>query len=477
MPEHPTLSTATTTPEILEAAARFCWHESRNGEECPPEQIPIETDILDAVGLDELPADAIIKAESEELLKVLFPDYNSRWEWIECEGLGLLTEGQDEDNEQHRRGRLAAIGWGMRDGQDYYALPDLEEVHKHWCQSTVKARHPLVPIVEAWQNRPREVEANNRPDPIFPGPMVIVRPNDSRAGRVFSPAPNGPTANKGGYFPGFTPGEPEGGPITPALPLALYDLGAGAGEVSQRAAPLALRIFVEACLSVPLIERAIDGPVLLPPERFGDFLKRIYPDGAKNWNHRKLGPILAAFEVLESPQARIPWEGPDGSGGTRRVVVPVDIPRAGRLDDWVRFSVNLPPGSERGPLVDRLALIKAGVQSATRYRLALSLSFWWHDPGRLQFPIGGKNAPWRLPRNGRQYPEVSNAELVAMAFPAGDKAPFKNQKHRAEQALDWLIAEGFAAKANKRRIYPGPKWAGWSSQVLPPAGGDQPALR
>ena len=133
---------------------------------------------------------------------------------------------------------------------------------------------------------------------------------------------------------------------------------------------------------------------------------------------------MAAFEALESPQARIPWEGPDGSGGARRVVVPVDIPKAGRLDDWVRFSVNLPPGSERGPLVDRPALIKAGAQSATRYRLALSLSFWWHDLGRLQFPIGGKDGPWRLPRDGRQYPEVSNAERVAMAFPAGDKLDF-----------------------------------------------------
>ena len=221
---------------------------------------------MDAVGLDELPADAIVKAESEELLKILFPDYNVHWEWIESEELDPFTEGQDEDEEQRRRGRLAALGSGMRDGQDYYSLSNLEEIHKRWCQSTVETKHPLVPIVEAWQNKPRQIEANDRPDPIFPSPMVIVKPNDRRAVRVFSPAPNGPTANKGGVmcFPGFAPGEPEGGPITPALPLALYDLGAGAGRVSQRAAPLALRIFVEACLSVPLIERAIDGPVILP---------------------------------------------------------------------------------------------------------------------------------------------------------------------------------------------------------------------
>ena len=255
MPEHPTLSTATTTPEILEAAARFCWYEFHNGEECPSEQIPIETDVLDAIVLDGLPADVIV--ESEELLKFLFPDYNVLWEWIESDELGPLTEGQDEDededNEQHRRGRLAALGWGTRDGQDYYTLPDLEEIHEHWCRSTAKAKHPLVPIVEAWQNRPREIEANDRLDPIFPGPMVIVKPSDSRAGRFFSPASNGPTTNKGGatYFPGFAPSEEHSGPITPALPVQLYDLGVGTKNKPERAVTLASRMFVNTCLSVP----------------------------------------------------------------------------------------------------------------------------------------------------------------------------------------------------------------------------------
>ena len=35
-----------------------------------------------------------------------------------------------------------------------------------------------------------------------------------------------------------------------------------------------------------------------------------------------------------------------------------------------------PPGSERGALVDRLALRQAGTVSAAAYRLALSLAFW-----------------------------------------------------------------------------------------------------
>ena len=38
---------------------------------------------------------------------------------------------------------------------------------------------------------------------------------------------------------------------------------------------------------------------------------------------------------------------------------------------------------------------------------------------------------------------------------------------RANEALTWLVTEGFAAVAPKRRIYPGPKWAGWNYE--PPA--------
>ena len=54
--------------------------------------------------------------------------------------------------------------------------------------------------------------------------------------------------------------------------------------------------------------------------------------------------------------------------------------------------VDLPPGTERGVLVDRTALRKAGVESAPSYRLTLSLAFWWHDPGKMRTPTqrGGK---------------------------------------------------------------------------------------
>ena len=86
---------------------------------------------------------------------------------------------------------------------------------------------------------------------------------------------------------------------------------------------------------------------------------------------RRVEAELDALYSLTAPSARISWEDPEtGRGAARLIVVPVDIPRSGRRDDWIRFEVHLPPGSERGALVDRLALRQAGTASAAAYRLA-----------------------------------------------------------------------------------------------------------
>ena len=141
--------------------------------------------------------------------------------------------------------------------------------------------------------------------------------------------------------------------------------------------------------------------------------------------------------------------------------------------DYIQFAVDLPPGCERGPLIDRPLHIRAGALSAAKYRLALSLSFWWCKPGVLQVPVGrgaGRGLRWMQQTDKAKYPDVSDAVLVSMVYPGDtgrEGGTHRKRLTRAKEALTWLVMEGFAAVAPKRRIYPGPKWAGWNYE--PPA--------
>ena len=91
------------------------------------------------------------------------------------------------------------------------AALNVEGVHELWRDADPQPRHPLAPLVRAWWKRPVEVEdpRNDRPDPLFPAPLVHVQCNDRRAGNLFSPAVWTATQESGQFdlFPGFGPGE------------------------------------------------------------------------------------------------------------------------------------------------------------------------------------------------------------------------------------------------------------------------------
>ena len=317
------------------------------------------------------------------------------------------------------------------------------------------------------------------PGGIIGAPLVMVRPevatHRGRAGVLFQPAAHLRHGTDGGstYLPGFGPGEDYGPAQTPALPLALYDLGVRETPRPGPGAPLALRIFVEACLSVPLSHRGSDVPVPLEPMRFRDVLAWAGVNPAHYAPSRHWGKWVTAFAALESPDARVPWEDPaTGKGGARRVVQVRDVPRhpAG-LDDWVSLAVDLPPGSSRGPLVDRPGLRKTAVATGAAYRLLLSLSFWWHEPGKTRTPAskgsGRRSAKrWLQTRAWSRYRAVPDEMLVAMAFPVGgsEGATYRKRLERARKALAWLVEVGLAGGRGdgaRRVIRPGPNWVGW----------------
>ena len=153
--------------------------------------------------------------------------------------------------------QVRVTGWAFgglvmwRDGIEFHVpAAELVDTAQRW-----KIPNPLVPLVRACPT-PVDGEANLRPDRILSAKLAMVGPSHKRAGRLFRSA-----AHRRGQLvlPGFEH-EHEG----PALPLALYQLGEdnlqrGGGP----AAPLALRLFVEAVLAAPYDAREC-GPARSP---------------------------------------------------------------------------------------------------------------------------------------------------------------------------------------------------------------------
>ena len=472
------LRTARSTGDILSALAAKEW---RRGECYADPEVPTQGDL--AGWMPNCPPDAIRMANQQLAALV----GNSHAQWGLCEAGAVLpvcgpsgdpprdmalvalipttatvdtvppevieTEVRFEGDRQPSIGRTATVILGHA----------VEAVHCVWKAGP----HPLAPLVAAWQIRSREVESNGRPDPIFPAPMIMVRRDDARAGGIFARAARvAQLGDKTQYLPGFQPAPGEG-PLGPALPLAIYDLGSEP-EVAKRGAPLPLRIFVEVVISVPQQDRDPNHVLLLPPERVRDWLLRLYPCGPKHYRPSRDWPrIKDAVDALNSWDALIPWEQPDGSGALRQVVIPADVPRSGRANDWIRFGVHLPPGSERGALVDRPALRLAGVRSGPAYRLALSLSFEWHRPGWRRQPLkrAGKTTSWRQVREPRRYPVLTDDRLLAGAYPTGMPVR-RNAVQRARFALEYLVRIGLVElfqDGGLTRALPGPQWAGWQT--------------
>ena len=458
--------------------ARLEWLGSPKVERVPALQFPTEERL--SAWLAHCPEEAQEEA-SQHLDCLLAPARGHGWHWSRVRSRqdpeftrlaaicytfdGELVSQWDENNQVIVPAVLSFkqvhAAWKSIQLDDPDELDELDELDGRAVEPPVRYQppHPLGPIVRAWQTRPEELLPDERSDPLFPAIIVQAKPDDHRTGRLFT-APqfvqDGPNGQI--FFPQFA--KTLAAPESPALPVKLYDLGPRRTERAQRGAPLVLRIFVEVCLSVEPSKRGA-GPCVLGPMRLKDFLLLIYPS-AREWRPSKhLPALLDALKRLDSPDARIPWCDPEtGSWYARRVVSPRDIPLTGRAHDWISFSVDLPPGSEQGVIVDRPALRRAGVESVTRYRLILSLSAHWRIDGRTRRPAGRKkDRHWYQSQDPAHYPPISDAELVAMAYPT-DPSKTRKRLFRAEKALDELVTEGFAA-VEGRRILPGPKWAGW----------------
>ena len=341
--------------------------------------------------------------------------------------------------------QVRVTGWAFgglvmwRDGIEFHVpAAELVDTAQRW-----KIPNPLVPLVRACPT-PVDGEANLRPDRILSAKLAMVGPSHKRAGRLFRSA-----AHRRGQLvlPGFEH-EHEG----PALPLALYQLGEdnlqrGGGP----AAPLALRLFVEAVLAAPYDERDAGQPVVLQVT-LRDLLDRLYPSPRRPRPNEYWPRLMSAVEALDSMDARIPWHDPEtGRSGLRRVVSVGDIPHGpGALDDAVRMIVDLPPGSGPGPKVSP-TLGEWGAKSAPAYAAMLNLAYRWFDPGVTRYPVGGRH--WIQTHDPEQYPALSDADVVAITRPLSTRAARRNLVVEGWEVLRRLEDEG-ELRIEGRRVLP-----------------------
>lgn len=261
----------------------------------------------------------------------------------------------------------------------------INEVHDLWVEArnySRRAQHPLLPLIESWFKRPRQVEPMRKRTGIAP---VIFRLIDTRSDpSVFGDLPDtiGSHGEMTTYLPGFE--QPsrrfKGAPI-----LQLYDRAGGQSIKKGRVAPISLRLLFELLMSVPLEARGFQANLHIPLRDLRDWFYPAIerPNGKYVSSYQRskhLGLIQRAIEEVHNLRVEVI------PNGERESVLwqPINaraIP-TGDLESRARFEILMPPGSNRGALVNRHVARVFGAKSAIQYRAYISLCYFWDYYGK-----------------------------------------------------------------------------------------------
>ena len=330
---------------ILAAVARAVWHNAHAGAECPAAAIPTPKALME--WLPKCPADVRV-------------DFG-----VQLDAISLLTTTDS-----------------------LLATATLLVPHRLWlAHPEPRPRHPLAPLVDAWQRlAPVPVEVDRRKGAILPAPLRNAQRDPATLPLTLDRStPLGPIREpEQGYLPGLAPPSS----LVPPVPwLTLYDLTArGPMQTRGRGAPLAQRLFVEVLTAVHVGDRGTAAEwTTAPPVTLGDLFAWCWPryydraagrmrGGYKRTKH--LAPLVRALVELDN--MRIEHEGM-----LRRLIRVDDLPASATpLDAPIRFHVRHLPGSDRGPMIDRASMRRWGVVSAPAWRAAVRLAYLWDEAKR-----------------------------------------------------------------------------------------------
>ena len=421
--------TTSSSLEALHNLTEAVWRANGHEGQCPPGKCPTFRQ------LDDLITTTAWGSEARE-------EFFHRWQ--------ALDPGDDDVIKGGSFSELAHLVWAEA------------------AERNSKRKHPLAPLIAAWQSGPLEVQAvrdpdgNLRADVILPR-LAMRREMNSGTDKLYlTPAYIGPDSEGMPIaLPGFEDSRSPG--RIPALPVNLYDLGVEAGEArgGRGAAPIPARMLVKLAAAPSAFvrhgERFVSYRITLrdlrdalyPPERL-DGRRRRAPSVGEMWPR-----VRAAIQVINL-DGRIPILEPQTGYGRYHHLLRIS-------ENFGRIDLNMPihvvldiPPEVKGGVELPVRLDQWGAESAPAYRALLGLSFLWHEPGRTHAPT--KDGRWLRKTGLDPYDPLSDEDAVTLAFPNTHVRNRSVLIKRAWDALENLEQYGELHIEGRR--------------ILPPAGRD-----
>ena len=413
-----------TSEESLRLLTLAVWNANEDNDgECPPEKIPTFRQLDDLIS-------------------------TTAW-------------GEDARSEFFRRWmRVEKISDKTFDGVGSFA----QLAHLAW-QEAIKSekglKHPLAPLIDAWNTGPLEVQAvrdadgNLRGDTI--APRIVMRESGAKTDRLYLPPAHIEIDGTGGQviMPGF--GEGNRTSRIPVLPVELYDLGvqAGVSRGGNGGAPIPARMLVKLAAApstsvrhgVRFVTYSLTlrdlRDALYPPEYLDGRPRQQYSVG-------RIWPRIREAVRIINQDARIPILDPKTGYGRYHHLVRINE-NFGRIDLNMPIEVvlDIPPEVEGGVQLPT-RLDQWGAESAPAYRALIGLSFLWHEPGRTHAPKGSR---WLRKTGPDPYDPLDDDDVVALAFPSSVKTNRRELARRAWAALENLEEYG-ELRIDDRRLLP-----------------------
>lgn len=379
---------ARTAADLLEALTRLIWDTDHPSKDCPANMIPTE-EVL-ASWLSECPQDA--HAEAGKRLADLFRlTVECCWLSVRISATLTVTPAGAKAVPPPRPDPLKATeslaAWAVQvdpDSGHVVQSPDgrkvwtyrgqLPVIHELWAKRPQEGRpkHPLAPIVRAWQERPTPKQPRKLTNRASLARLHKLSESDTRLPgfpQKSAPRPSSP----GWLFPELAP------PECPSWLLWLFDRAGGQSLAQGRGAPWPMRLWIGAVLHLDITDR--DG--------IWHTLRFPHLSHHENWTVRGHRPWSAGTPAIER------WLHPDGWANRRRdwqrlpdaldamardmayvpvlglgsvaLLFPSVIPRT-PSDPLVEFTIRIPAGAASGARIDWPTLCKYGTDSGGLYR-------------------------------------------------------------------------------------------------------------